>query len=253
MMSDQGDSESPKSSDLALPGFDDEVLKAEIGTRLRQAVKIGGGNKAVAAKSGIPLRSLGNLVGGQAPNVIQLVRIAEACGVSVDWLATGRLPVHPLERLEPLQDTSPVVAAGCMEGYVLVPRYDVRASAGGGSVVHSEQVVDHLAFKADWVRNRLGVNPAHLLLLEAVGDSMEPTISDGDLLLVSTYEPRIRDNAIYALNVSGDLMVKRVQKKLDGTLVVSSDNPRYSAEEVEARNSDLLRVIGQVLWHGGLI
>ena len=232
--------------------------------RLRSAVELGGGPGKASEKSGVALRTLGNYMSGRSEmKAGALVRLAEACGVSLDWLATGKPPVHPVDRLADfiaVAGDDVVVAEakryadlGAEGEYVLVPRYDVRASAGGGAVVHSEQVVDHLAFKADWVRNRLGINPAHLLLLEAVGDSMEPTISDGDLLLVSTNEPRIRDNAIYALNVSGDLMVKRVQKRLDGTLVVSSDNPRYRPEEVAPRDSDILRVIGQVLWHGGLI
>jgi len=134
-----------------------------------------------------------------------------------------------------------------------VPRYDVRAAAGGGAVIHSEQIVDYLAFKADWVRSTLRLNPSWLLLIEAVGDSMEDTISDGDLLLVNTHEPRIKENAIYAISVNGSLLVKRIQLKLDGTLVVKSDNPRYDPEVVPPNEADQLRVIGQVVWHGGLV
>ncbi len=82
---------------------------------------------------------------------------------------------------------------------------------------------------------------------------MEDTISDGDLLLVNTQEPRIKDNAIYAISVNGDLIVKRVQRRLDGTIMVMSDNPRYRPEEVPPHTADQLRVIGQVVWHGGLV
>ncbi len=132
-------------------------------------------------------------------------------------------------------------------------RYNVQASAGNGSVIYSEQIVDYLAFKSDWVRGTLRLNPSWLLLLEAVGDSMEGTISDGDLLLINTHEPRVRDNAVYAINVKGNLLVKRVQVKLDGSLVVSSDNPRYAPETIPPVEAESLRVIGQVVWHGGLM
>lgn len=98
-MSVQRDSQSQNIEGGLPPSFGDEALKAEIGIRLRQAVKLGGGNKAVSAKSGIPLRTLANLLDGQEMKVGQLVRLAAACQVSLDWLATGRLPVHPVEQL----------------------------------------------------------------------------------------------------------------------------------------------------------
>lgn len=69
--------------------------------------------------------------------------------------------------------------------FILVPRYDVKASAGSGSNIQSEQVVDHLAFKRDWVAD-MDLQHDHLALISAKGDSMEPTIKNGDLLLVDT-------------------------------------------------------------------
>jgi len=36
---------------------------------------------------------------------------------------------------------------GIQEGYVFVPKYDVQVSAGQGSLIHSEQIVSHLAFQ----------------------------------------------------------------------------------------------------------
>ncbi|MGE4527978.1 MAG: S24 family peptidase [Rhodospirillaceae bacterium] len=259
-MPDQSDNKRPKQPELPGDDFAQGDIKAEISLRLKQAVKIGGGNKEVSAKSGVPIKTLGNLLGGQAPNVIQLVRLAEACEVSLDWLATGTLPVHRIDRLAKFEaqtggrgEAVSAPESGLGDDYVLVPRYNVQASAGNGSVIYSEQVVDYLAFKSDWVRGTLRLNPSWLLLIEAVGDSMEGTISNGDLLLINTNEPRIRDNAVYALNVKGNLLVKRVQRKLDGSLVVSSDNPRYAPETIMPIDAENLRVIGQVIWHGGMM
>ena len=50
--------------------------------------------------------------------------------------------------------------------YIQVPHYDVRASAGNGSVVHEENVVDHLVFKRDWVVRGMGLDP--WLLVQAL-------------------------------------------------------------------------------------
>lgn len=139
------------------------------------------------------------------------------------------------------------------DGFILLPRYEVQAAAGGGAVVHSEQVVDHLAFKRDWIVHRLRRNPTALILIEAIGDSMETTISDGDLLLVDTSEGQLRDNAIYALSMDGALLVKRLQRRMSGAVVVKSDNDRYEPEELTASEAEALRIVGQVVWHGGML
>lgn len=134
--------------------------------------------------------------------------------------------------------------------FVLVPRYDVQGSAGHGSIVHSEQIVDHLAFRADWVKNTLGVTERDLVLISVKGDSMEPTLSNDDLILVNTQKGRIEDNAVYVLQHDGDLLVKRIQRKMDGTVIIKSDNPLYEQEVLDSSKTELLNVLGRVVWYG---
>lgn len=136
------------------------------------------------------------------------------------------------------------------EDFITVPRYDVEACAGHGAVIHSEQIVDHLAFRADWVRHALGVQQSDLALISVKGDSMEPTLSNGDLILLDMHQGKIEDNAIYALQHNGTLLVKRIQRRMDGSVVVSSDNPRYEAETIGAEGVGALRVVGRVVWAG---
>jgi phage repressor protein C with HTH and peptisase S24 domain len=136
------------------------------------------------------------------------------------------------------------------DDFVTVPRYDVEACAGHGAVIHSEQVVDHLAFRADWVRHALGVQQYDLALISVKGDSMEPTLSNGDLILLDMHSGKVEDNAIYALQHNGTLLVKRIQRRLDGSVVVSSDNPRYEAESISVEGVSALRVVGRVVWAG---
>jgi phage repressor protein C with HTH and peptisase S24 domain len=136
------------------------------------------------------------------------------------------------------------------DGFILVPHYEVHASAGNGTLVHSEQIVDYLAFKADWVRNTLGVTQKDLALISVKGDSMEPVLSNEDLILIDMRKNRVEDNAIYVLQLVGSLLVKRIQRKLDGSLHVMSDNPRYEAEIVNAERAPELHVLGRVVWSG---
>ena len=82
---------------------------------------------------------------------------------------------------------------------------------------------------------------------------MTPRIADGDLLLIDTSLATVRQNAIYVIRIDGDLVVKRVQRKLDGDLVVISDNPAYPPESVPAGEASDLAVIGRVIWIGGRV
>ena len=134
--------------------------------------------------------------------------------------------------------------------YVLVPRYKVEASAGGGAVIHSEQIVDYLSFKSEWVRNALGVAPQELALINVKGDSMEPTLSNEDLILIDMRAGRVEDNAIYVLQFNGVLLVKRIQRRLDGSVVIKSDNTMYEPETLSGDAMNQLQVIGRVVWCG---
>jgi hypothetical protein len=65
--------------------------------RLRQALKAAGGNKVVAAKSGVSLSSLNEYVAGAQPRLMAGAAIAKACDVSLEWLATGEGPMARLD------------------------------------------------------------------------------------------------------------------------------------------------------------
>lgn len=190
---------------------------------------------------------------GWIPKGETLLLISEKTGCSIDWLLTGS---GPKKRGEPGNTfaSAPVTqyanADELGKNYVLVPRFDVKASAGGGSLIHSEQVVDHLVFKLEWVNRALGVSPKHLALISVKGDSMEPTLSDGDLVLIDTSAGNIENNAIYVLQYNGTLLVKRIQKKLDGSVLIISDNSMYKQEVLTGDLAAQLNVIGRVVWSG---
>jgi DNA-binding phage protein len=168
------------------------------------------------------------------PTVANLVALAKAGRVSVEWLATG----HEVRDMK-----GPFDGGIQQRDYVFLPRYDVGGSARG-EPLRSEQIVDYLAFKAEWVKARLNTEPRNLLLIEAVGDSMSPTFEDSDLLLVDLTEPRFKHDGIYVLRRECDLAVRRVQRRADGNLLVRGDNPSYESLIV-AR--DDLRVVGRVI------
>src|SRR5882724_9838854 len=76
--------------DGSRPVLDENSSAQKVAERLREAVKSAGGHGAVAARSGIKSRTLSTLLAGQEAKQGQLVALADACRVSVEWLATGR-------------------------------------------------------------------------------------------------------------------------------------------------------------------
>ncbi len=83
---------------------------------------------------------------------------------------------------------------------------------------------------------------------------MEPTIRDGDLLLIDRSIDRIVDNGIYVVVVAGMVVVKRLQTRVDGSVVLRSDNrERYDDELIAAHDVPDLIVEGRVRWFGRTI
>lgn len=208
--------------------------------RLKEAM--GGRSPTAFAKSiSIPPSTLrGYLDEGSSssPSLENAARIADGLGVSLRWLATGEGPMA-------------IESAGASSGseFAFVPRLDVKAAAGAGVLAETEEVSDFLAFRSDWLR-RMGISPKGARVLTNKGDSMEPTIRDGDALLIDITIDRIVDNAIYVVVYSGLVLLKRVQVKLDGSVVLSSDNTAYEPEVVKQTEVEHLQIAGRLMWFG---
>lgn len=132
---------------------------------------------------------------------------------------------------------------------VRVPRHDVKVSGGAGAVVSSEQIVDWLVFKAAWIRE-MGLQSDRLVLVEAVGDSMLPTVQRGDLLLVDLRVNSASQEAVFVIRRDNTLQVKRLQQMFTGEIYIKSDNPSYTTEIVPNERVADLQILGRVVWSG---
>lgn len=132
--------------------------------------------------------------------------------------------------------------------FVMIPRLDVHLSAGNGrDQVEIELVKDMpQAFRTEWIR-LMGLKPAKLAAMRAAGESMEPTIYDGDSLLVDTAQTTVADDKVYALWYDGGERVKRLFRLPGGGLRIVSDNPRHDTIEVAPGDLEHVRIIGRVV------
>ena len=175
-------------------------------------------------------------------------KLASAYNLSTDWLMTGK---GPMVREGGVAEKSNVYNLNKVRNeYIYVPKYNIQASAGHGAIAENEMVVDHLAFKSDWVSTKLGADPKALVLITAVGDSMEPTIQEDDLLLLNTAENEVREDGIYCIKNEFTLQIKRIQRMIGSELVVKSDNTAYQPFTVTPDQLELLEVVGRVVWYG---
>ena len=130
----------------------------------------------------------------------------------------------------------------------LVPKLAVGASAGAGALAEGEALAGKVGFDEAWLR-KLGVEPRNVSLIRVEGDSMQPTLNDGDDIMVdkgAALKP-LRDG-IHVVRIDGVLMVKRLARAPGGRLSVLSDNPAYPSWP--DRDPAEVHVIGRVVWVG---
>lgn len=130
----------------------------------------------------------------------------------------------------------------------LVPKLAVGASAGAGALAEGEALAGKVGFDEAWLR-KLGVEPPNVSLIRVEGDSMQPTLNDGDDIMVdkgAALKP-LRDG-IHVVRIDGVLMVKRLARAPGGRLSVLSDNPAYPSWP--DRDPAEVQVVGRVVWVG---
>ncbi|WP_300113492.1 S24 family peptidase [Sphingobium sp.] len=143
---------------------------------------------------------------------------------------------------------APVRGRG-LPAVVSVPRLALGASAGGGTLDDDERTAGVMAFDARWLRH-LGVRPQRVSIIRVDGESMAPTLSDGDDIMVDHDDDadRLRDG-VYVLRLDGVLMVKRIAMgPLRGRFSVLSDNAHYP--DWADIDPALVDIVGRVVWTG---
>jgi phage repressor protein C with HTH and peptisase S24 domain len=191
------------------------------------------------------------LKGEAEPSRDRLVALAGTAGVSLAWLAQGDGPEPDLVNLD-ARARRPEAASLDGARFHLLPKEAEAAAAGSGQPL-ADGATEFLGFRHDWLRATTHREPRDIILETAIGDSMEPNIGDGDVLLVDTSEGTIGHFGIYVIEMRAERLVKRVQRLFDGSLILISDNSRYQAETISAELAREICVVGRVIWRGGKV
>lgn len=144
----------------------------------------------------------------------------------------------------------PPAPSGEVKEHIRVPQLDIGASAGPGALAGQERPSSHITFDERWLRNLVGGDVRQLSIIRVEGDSMAPTLADGDEILVdrSDAAERLRDG-IYVLRRDDALVVKRIALDPSGRrAAIKSDNTHYpSWSDCDLGSID---VVGRVVWCG---
>jgi len=135
--------------------------------------------------------------------------------------------------------------------FSLVPFYqDIAAGAGPGPQIFDEGNVGQLAFSRSWLWYEMNLRGKDLAVIRCKGDSMTPTLNDGDALLLALGPQPFAEGSVYVIKVDGNLMVKRVRVTAAGVTLIS-DNPDYPPQDIPKDQLNALEIIGRVVWRGG--
>ena len=88
---------------------------------------------------------------------------------------------------------------------------------------------------------------AEMEMINASGNSMSPTIDNGDKLIVEHWNgSQIQDNKIYVFCFNNEFFVKRLSKNLD-EIIIKSDNPEYRVRTINGNTANELTLIGKIV------
>ena len=203
-----------------------------------------GGVPELGQVTGIPESTLYRIIGGESEaKAGQLASIALAGKVSIDSLVISSADTD---------HATPPGEYGPSSGYANIPLYDVRARGGiNGVQIEAEHQVNELAFREDWIRRELRVSPKDLRLIHVEGDSMEPDLRSGDIILVDHTDTTARREGVYVIRMDNALLVKALQRLPGGVIKVTSRNTAYdpfTVNAIDVESSTDFSIIGRVVW-----
>ncbi|MHC1729704.1 MAG: S24 family peptidase [Syntrophobacteraceae bacterium] len=206
---------------------------------------------------GIPRHKIADIEFGKVKISVELAELLEGkFNVSFRWALTGKGDIFQPEP----QDSSSRLSAG---EYEQIPLLASRVTAGPEGEVLFEEIADYYPFKTWWIDRMVGNDVerrSRLVLIKVRGDSMSPTINQGDMVMIDTWEAErinIRTGQIYMVTMpDGGSALKRLalgEKEGKVKLICMSDNVAAYKPfefELESRRPVHSYVIGRVRWVG---
>jgi phage repressor protein C with HTH and peptisase S24 domain len=221
-----------------------------VGTRIKKAREALGMTQTTLAKAvGVSQQAVMELESGRAKGTKHCAKFARALGQDPLWLETGDGRMREAAKAKRQAKSDAPDMLPDVANFERIPVIDIRTSSGRGAIGDGERTVGFWMFSTDWLR---AVTPApfsQLVVVQVSGDSMEPTLHNGDYALIDSSQLNPRREGIYVLRIDDTLMIKRVTvHPATKRVTLGTDNARYQTyEDLDAGNVEAL---GRVIWIG---
>jgi len=224
------------------------------GERLKQfRQKLGLTQKELAEKLGFKWYKIKDMESNKQKITYEIAKDLEKLfSINPDWLLTGEGEMYKgNERLQKARELLNNIENNHEADVVNVPFYeDIYASAGAGAYNETVSPTNNLTFSTNFLRNMLNIlDYQGLHIITAVGDSMQPTICDGDRLFVLPLKDHnINDGGVYVISTPFGVLVKRVYiYPVEQKMILHSDNPEIKDEILEGEVMEKIKFVGRVV------
>ncbi|MDP8912805.1 MAG: helix-turn-helix domain-containing protein [Pseudomonadota bacterium] len=220
--------------------FGGMTVGSRIDERLR---KLKMSQAELARRVKISQPTISDLIKGNNTSSKHLHRIAAELETSPAYLAGETDDDAPLTVAPSAMD-----ALADKYDLAVLPELELGYSMGGGAVFDQYEHRGVVPFQRSWLRTMMRGSFDDLFVARGEGDSMQPTLLDGDIVLIDTAQRDIRQqDRIWAISY-GDLgMIKRVRRLPGGSYQLLSDN--LAVPPIECSDEEM-HVVGRVIWVG---
>jgi phage repressor protein C with HTH and peptisase S24 domain len=214
----------------------------------------------LARKAGVPRSTITNVIFRNAIGPQTATVLANALKIRQEWVQFGTGPIfeedlpsgaYSLESSAVRRLVEQPVLEGAEpelicepSNFVYVRKAEAKLSAGGGLIPDEGFREERYAFRLDWLKT-VATSPKNVILMEVEGDSMSPSLQNGNLVLIDIGRRSFRPGKLFAIGVGDVIQIKRLDIIPPAIIRIYSDNSMYPTSETTPEE---LRIIGQLIW-----
>lgn len=196
----------------------------------------------LAEQVGVSQQAIAKIINGDTRNPKNIVEIASALDVDVNWLKTGK---------GNKDITNPPYVSEPDESHLFrINLLEAEAAANTTGIINSDypDIIQSIWFSDEGLKKVVGRSSAvGIHLIKVPTDSMQPTINAKDVVFIDTNVKQYIGEGIYAFKLNGETYIKRLQRLPTGVIRALSDNPLYPPFDITNELFDTAEVIGKFI------
>lgn len=108
--------------------------------------------------------------------------------------------------------------------------------------------VKELRVHKDWILQKVAnADLQNLFVINVTGDNMAPFADEGDFVIIDASKTELLGDGVFAIKASGQLFIKRVQRQINGSILLINDNKQYAITEISVDEHPMISIVGKVV------